>query len=205
MMKKIILFTTMSSIQKHWIRALKESYEPVPFNDFDKLTKYLDSHSEHCILMFDEMSVSNIFTSLERLKTYNFIDILLFHAIPEAHHASTLLKEGIKGYENSYIHKKNLLKMLSYVENGKRWFFRDLTNFIINNYIQDIQTKEPTFLSTLTEQEKDIATMIADGFSNKEIAKTKKIALSTVKGHIHHIFEKADVSDRVSLALKFKN
>jgi len=47
--------------------------------------------------------------------------------------------------------------------------------------------------------------MIANGLSNKEIALKKKIALSTVKGHIGRIFEKAGVTDRVSLALKFKN
>ena len=46
--------------------------------------------------------------------------------------------------------------------------------------------------------------MIADGLSNKEIAQRGKIALSTVKGHIHHIFEKAGVSDRISLVLKFR-
>jgi len=56
----------------------------------------------------------------------------------------------------------------------------------------------------LTEKEKDIALMIAEGLSNKEIAQKEKIALSTVKGHVHHIFEKAGVSDRISLALKFK-
>ena len=59
-------------------------------------------------------------------------------------------------------------------------------------------------MSLLTEKEKDITLMIADGLSNKEIAKEEKIALSTVKGHIQHIFEKAHVTDRISLALKFK-
>ena len=56
----------------------------------------------------------------------------------------------------------------------------------------------------LTPKEKEIALMIADGLSNKEIVQKEKIALSTVKGHIQKIFEKAGVSDRVSLALKFK-
>jgi DNA-binding NarL/FixJ family response regulator len=204
-MKKVILFTKMSSIEKHWQKALQDKYQPISFDDFNKLIKYLDSHEEIIILMFDEMSVSDIYTTMQKFNKYKFLTTLLFNARPEVHHASTLLKERIKGYENSYIHKENLLKMLQAVEDGKKWFFSDLTNFIINNYINDIEKKEPDFLHLLTEQEKDIAIMIADGFSNKAIAQNKRIALSTVKGHIHHIFEKAGVSDRVSLALKFKN
>jgi DNA-binding NarL/FixJ family response regulator len=46
--------------------------------------------------------------------------------------------------------------------------------------------------------------MVADGLSNKEIAQREKIAISTVKGHISHIFEKTGVSDRISLALKLQ-
>ena len=124
--------------------------------------------------------------------------------MPEVHHASTLLGYGIRGYENSYIHKDNLLKMLSSVENGQNWLFTDLTHYIINKYIQSNSENEPDFIKLLTEREKDIALMIADGLSNKEIAQKQKIALSTVKGHIHHIFEKAGVTDRIALALKFK-
>ena len=95
--------------------------------------------------------------------------------------------------------------MLYNISNKKKWFFRDLTNFIINNYIENTQKQEPDFFKLLTQQEKEIALMIADGHSNKEIAQSKDIALSTVKNHIHHIFEKAGVSDRFALALKFKS
>ena len=94
--------------------------------------------------------------------------------------------------------------MLKGIENGYRWLFTDLTNFVINKYVQTIDKSEPEFLHLLTQKEKDIALMIADGYSNKEIAQQQKIALSTVKGHIRHIFEKAGVSDRISLALQFR-
>jgi DNA-binding NarL/FixJ family response regulator len=154
--------------------------------------------------MLDEMSVLNIEETLVKLKEYPHAIILLFNAVPEVYHASTLLGSGIKGYENSYINKENLLKMLSTVENGNNWLFPDLTYFIINKYIQNKKKDEPDFMSSLTEKEKSIALMVAEGLSNKEIAQREKIALSTVKGHIHNIFEKANVTDRISLVLKFK-
>ena len=203
-MKKIILFTKMSSIRKHWQNALEKTYLTISVDGFDALLRYLKENQDPIIIMFDEMSVTDIYSSLQKLKECNCIIILLFNAMPEVHHASSLLKEGIKGYENSYIHKDNLLRMISSVEKGNSWFFSDLTHFIINKYVTNIDENEPEFMHTLTEREKDIALMIANGLNNKEISQREKIALSTVKGHIHHIFEKAGVSDRISLALKFR-
>lgn len=203
-MKKIILFTNMSSIKKHWKNALDNSYDTVSIEDCDELFKYLAKYKDKILVMLDEMSVQNIEDTLKKLKEYPNAVILLFNAVPEVYHASTLLGSGIKGYENSYINKENLLKMLSSVEAGNNWLFADLTYFIINKYMQNKKRDEPEFMSLLTEKEKDIALMISDGLSNKEIAQKEKIALSTVKGHIHHIFEKANVTDRISLALKFK-
>lgn len=194
----------MSSIQRHWENALKSSYKTVHVESFEALLCYLSKHNSKIIVMFDEMSVSSIEDALLELKEYPHANILLFNAVPELHHASTLLGSGIKGYENSYLNKENLLKMLTTVEEGNNWLFADLTYYIINKYIQNKKKDEPDFVSSLTEREKNIAHMIADGLSNKEIAQREKIALSTVKGHIHHIFEKANVTDRISLALKFK-
>ncbi len=203
-MNNIILFTNMSSIRKHWENSLLDKYKTISIEEFASLISYLDEHVEPIILLFDEMSVSNIQKSLDTLELYTHANVLVFNAVPEVHHAASLVGRGIRGYENSYLAKENLLKMLTAVENGKNWLFSDLTNYIINKYIQSNSENEPDFMSQLTEKEKDIALMIADGLSNKEIAEKEKIALSTVKGHISHIFEKANVTDRISLALKFK-
>lgn len=203
-MKKIILFTKMTSIKKHWQNALNKKYLTISIDDFNELLNYLRSSKSSNILMLDELSVLDINKSLLQINECHNTSILVFNAIPEVHHASSLLKNGINGYENSYIAKENLLKMIKAVENGYRWLFSDLTHFIINKYVQTVNKREPDFLHLLTQKEKDITLMIADGLSNKEISKKEKIALSTVKGHIHHIFEKAGVSDRISLALKFK-
>lgn len=203
-MKTIVLFTNMSSIKKHWEKAIAGVYQAKPIEDFQILISYLKNNTNPVIILFDEMSVADIHGSLQMLKKYNFASILLFNALPEVHHASTLLGDGIRGYENSYLHKDNLLKMIDSVRNGHNWLFSDLTHYIINKYIQHNNENQPEFMSTLTEKEKDITLMIADGLSNKEIAKHEKIALSTVKGHVSRIFEKANVTDRISLALKFK-
>ena len=203
-MKKIILFTKMSSIQKHWEKALLGEYNRVHMDDEKKLIGILKIDTLPISVMLDELSLIDIEETLKELNQFPHVSILLFNSLPEVHHASTLIGGNVKGYENSFLDKINLLKMLASIESGKNWLFADLTNYIINKYIEESTTKEPEFMHTLTTKEKEIALMIADGLSNKEIVNAEKCALSTVKRHISKIFEKAGVTDRVSLALKFK-
>jgi len=203
-MKRVILFTNMSSVAKYWRDCIIEKYQPIPIDKFENLIAYLEENDPKVTILFDEMSVSNIVTALRTLKEYRSINLLLFNAVPEVYHASTLLNEGINGYENTFIAKKNLLRMIECTKDKQKWLFSELVYFIINQYTDNNTENKLDFMSDLTEKEKEIALMVADGLSNKEIAQKMKIALSTVKGHLHHIFEKTGVSDRISLALKFK-
>jgi len=203
-MKKIILFTKMDSVRTYWKNIVLESYQPIALSDFKDLILFLDERETPITILFDELSVTDIMSSLQILKKYPLINLLLFNAVPEVYHASTLLNEGINGYENTFIAKKNLLKMIQCTKNEKKWLFNELIYFIINQYAHNTQETKLEFINNLTDKEKEISFMVADGLSNKDIARNMKIAISTVKGHIHHIFEKVGVSDRVALALKFK-
>jgi DNA-binding NarL/FixJ family response regulator len=52
----------------------------------------------------------------------------------------------------------------------------------------------------LTRRELQIASLIANGLSNKEIAAHLQIELSTVKNHVHNVFEKLRISRRTQIA-----
>jgi LuxR family maltose regulon positive regulatory protein len=48
----------------------------------------------------------------------------------------------------------------------------------------------------ITARERDVLTMIAQGYSNKRIARSLEISPETVKSHVKHIFSKLDVTTR---------
>lgn len=59
-------------------------------------------------------------------------------------------------------------------------------------------TRERTQLS---QREREIIVLIAQGYKNKEIAEKMFITEQTVKNHLHNVFDKLGVSDRLELAL----
>jgi DNA-binding NarL/FixJ family response regulator len=57
-----------------------------------------------------------------------------------------------------------------------------------------------TDLAVLTERERQIMGLVSGGLSNKEIGRRLNVTDGTIKVHLHHIFQKLDISNRTSLA-----
>jgi len=55
--------------------------------------------------------------------------------------------------------------------------------------------------SPLSTREREIVSFVAQGYKNKEMAEKMFISEQTVKNHLHNIFDKLGVSDRLELAL----
>ena len=53
--------------------------------------------------------------------------------------------------------------------------------------------------SALSAREQEIAALVARGLSNKQIASSMHLELSTVKNHVHRIFAKVGISRRSQL------
>jgi two-component system, NarL family, nitrate/nitrite response regulator NarL len=58
-------------------------------------------------------------------------------------------------------------------------------------------------MSELTARQRQIVTLLAQGMSNKEIARMLSIGDGTVKVHLHQIFERPEVMSRAKLIARF--
>jgi DNA-binding NarL/FixJ family response regulator len=55
-------------------------------------------------------------------------------------------------------------------------------------------------LKALTPREREVAALVADGLSNKQIARRLHITVGTVKHYVHQILEKTGLRGRVQIA-----
>lgn len=60
----------------------------------------------------------------------------------------------------------------------------------------------PAADSTLTPREAEVLSLLADGHSNKQIARTLGVSLKTVQNHVSRILDKLQAADRTQAALR---
>jgi DNA-binding NarL/FixJ family response regulator len=88
-----------------------------------------------------------------------------------------------------------LLKSIHRVHAGEIWLDNRMTAEVMKAFAKS--SEKPL----LSDREKEIVQLVAQGFRNKEIGEKLFISEQTVKNHLHNIFDKLGVSDRLELAL----
>lgn len=121
-----------------------------------------------------------------------------------------LFKAGAKGCCPKNIEPKQLNRVVVAVQQGELWMRRTVTCRLLAELetitLEKKQIEQSTrdLLSNLTERECEIATLVGNGESNKQIAYRLAITERTVKAHLTEIFRKLNVTDRLNLALLLK-
>ena len=81
------------------------------------------------------------------------------------------------------------------------WLDRSTIVHILGNSSHASADPERVKISMLTEREREIIALLAEGLRNKQIAERLFISEITVRHHLTSIFNKLAVSDRVELLI----
>ena len=115
------------------------------------------------------------------------------------------VRAGCRGILNKDSPADLLLKCIAKVYEGELWLDRATTAQVLRQFTEEQQTPRPkerdTKTSPLSPREREIVSLVVQGFKNKELAEKLAISEQTVKNHMHNIFDKLGVSDRLELAL----
>ena len=113
---------------------------------------------------------------------------------------------GISGYLGPDTSAGDLMSAVRRIEAGEVACPRRLTALLLNR-VADRSNNERVDragIFTLTAREREIAELLADGLSNKLIARRLDVALATVKNHVHSILEKWDCRSRGEAAARYR-
>jgi two-component system, NarL family, nitrate/nitrite response regulator NarL len=94
-----------------------------------------------------------------------------------------------------------LLKSIRQVHDGEIWLDNRMTAEVIHAFKKSAESGQRREKPLLSDREKEVVQLVAQGFHNREIGEKLFISEQTVKNHLHNIFDKLGVSDRLELAL----
>ncbi len=104
------------------------------------------------------------------------------------------LKAGASGYLLKNTGLVQLIESLKELYNGGSPMSANIARKLVTLFRTG--HKEPTSLEILSNRENEILQLLAKGLLYKEIADQLAISVSTVRQHIHHIYEKLHVQNR---------
>ena len=100
------------------------------------------------------------------------------------------------------IPKSSLLRAMRAVANGESLFGPQIATRLMQFFAKLELVSQPDIFPELTEREREILSLIADGQTNAEIAEKLVISLKTVRNHVSNIFSKLQVADRAQAAIR---
>jgi DNA-binding NarL/FixJ family response regulator len=117
------------------------------------------------------------------------------------------LAAGAAGCCNSYAAPEVLQQVALVVANGGLWIGQSLLRRVVDNSARILERQaavahQEEWSGPLSEREVQVARLVAEARSNKEIANQLSISERTVKAHLTSIFEKLGLRDRLQLSLR---
>jgi DNA-binding NarL/FixJ family response regulator len=118
------------------------------------------------------------------------------------HYIRQALREGASGYLLKESTQEELVDAIRTVHKGGVALSPSISRFVLNEYVrQGDSKKEVDSIELLTDRERQVLRLIAEGKTNKEIAKCLSISKSTVNIHRTNVMHKLDIHDTVGLVL----
>ena len=120
------------------------------------------------------------------------------------------MKLGCSGVLHKDVPTALIEKSILKVHAGEIWLDSNTTAAVMRKFSNPAEANPPASVSNgktsreraqLSQREREIIILIAQGYKNKEIAEKMFITEQTVKNHLHNVFDKLGVSDRLELAL----
>ncbi len=155
------------------------------------------------------------------LKMPGMDGVRVLHALKNRQHKSRILVLTASEDKNEWVQSMKLgcagivvkqtapeliVKSIRKVNQGEIWLDSHTTAAVMRQFASPSELDpspgpKSRERSPLSQREREIVALVAKGYRNKEMAEKMFISEQTVKNHLHNIFDKLGVSDRLELAL----
>jgi two-component system response regulator NreC len=128
------------------------------------------------------------------------VRILILTVHEQKDYVAQLLVAGADGYIIKRAAGDDLIAAIRTVCQGQTFLHPSITKVMVEDYVKRLQEGEGLdAYHILTEREREVLQLIAEGYTNREMADLLHISIKTVQNHRSRIMSKLDLHDRGEL------
>jgi two-component system, NarL family, response regulator LiaR len=127
------------------------------------------------------------------LQAHPTTKILILTQYDNKEYVLPLMKVGAAGYVLKQAVDTDLVSAIRAVYNGESFLHPSVAKVILDAYLQDSNTGSGDPYTQLTEREREVLILVAQGHSTRKIAETLQISPNTVDVHRAHLMRKLDL------------
>ncbi len=129
--------------------------------------------------------------------------VLILTMFDDPEYVEEALQAGASGYLLKSVTREELVRAVRAVSGGGGYLQAEITGPVLARFARTAPL--PEHVPHLSRRELDVLRLLAQGCSNRQVARELGITEATVKGYLRDLFEKLGASDRahaVALALR---
>ncbi len=141
--------------------------------------------------------------TIEIKKSNPDIKILVLTQYDDKEYISRFLKAGVSGYLLKRAVGSDLISAINAVRKGELYLHSSIASEVVAGYLNtNKKPDQDDVYEKLTDREKQVLKLVAEGYTHKEVADMLNISVKTVIAHQTNISEKLDIHARAGL-IKF--
>lgn len=204
-MKKIrILLADDHTILRDGIRALLEDQDDIEVigeaEDGQSAVKMTAQLTPDIVIMDIAMPLLNGLEATHQIKRDSpQVKVLILTMHENEEYIRQVLAAGALGYVLKDAAARDLLGAIRSVYNGEAVLSPAITRLVIEDYLRWGDIRPENTSNGLTSREREVLQLIAEGYTNKEIAEILCLSVKTIQSHRTNLMNKLDLHDRGDL------
>ncbi len=171
----------------------------------ENILELLEKHKVNIVLLDLGLRNRNSLQIVNLIKkNFKVVNVIAMDLIPLQTDVLDFVKAGVSGFILKDANVAEFFKTIRSVYKGNQVLPPNLTGTLFSQIVDHaINSSSPSAIVEsvrMTKREKQVIELIADGFTNKEIAQKLHLSPYTIKSHVHNILEKLALNTRVQIA-----
>jgi two-component system, NarL family, response regulator NreC len=168
----------------------------------DAVRQALESKPDIAVLDIGMPLLNGIEATSQIVRRAPHVKVVILSMHPDEAYITRALQAGAKAYLLKDSADEDLIRALTVVSQGKSFFSPAVTKVMLHDYARQLAERGLVDrYDSLSEREREIFQLVAEGRGNKEIADLLFVSPNTVETHRAHIMQKLDVHSAVELVL----